>query len=226
MMHSTESHPDHPRSRGVYARPPRAEAVARGSSPLARGLRPAAPCGGRSAGIIPARAGFTTCARADSLRSSDHPRSRGVYSRCTPRTARRSGSSPLARGLQVLRSHPYPGKRIIPARAGFTHFDFPSGSCALDHPRSRGVYSPIGAITRACVGSSPLARGLPPTRVYYSRIHRIIPARAGFTRAHRSRGGHLQDHPRSRGVYYRPLASVFNRLGSSPLARGLRHRRR
>ena len=216
-------------------------------SPLTRGLRLGALIAATGVRIIPARAGFTSTPPgggawptgssplARGLRArvhprhrppQDHPRSRGVYSRCTPRTARRSGSSPLARGLQVLRSHPYPGKRIIPARAGFTHFDFPSGSCALDHPRSRGVYSPIGAITRACVGSSPLARGLPPTRVYYSRIHRIIPARAGFTRAHRSRGGHLQDHPRSRGVYYRPLASVFNRLGSSPLARGLRHRRR
>ena len=53
-------------------------------------------------------------------------------------------------------------------------------------------------------------------------IHRIIPARAGFTH-HNSRAVHdLQDHPRSRGVYEGGGDYVFSLCGSSPLARGLR----
>ena len=51
---------------------------------------------------------------------------------------------------------------------------------------------------------------------------RIIPARAGFTR----RAHHLPrpgpDHPRSRGVYDKPLTTDISQVGSSPLARGLR----
>ena len=53
---------------------------------------------------------------------------------------------------------------------------------------------------------------------------RIIPARAGFTYCSSVRPDFCGDHPRSRGVY------VSNRMdsqcgsGSSPLARGLRHR--
>ena len=51
---------DHPRSRGVYRAAMRELEAAGGSSPLARGLRGDGLGGGRPAGIIPARAGFTT----------------------------------------------------------------------------------------------------------------------------------------------------------------------
>ena len=50
---------DHPRSRGVYFRGPRRWIRPRGSSPLARGLRPPGAFGVVGGGIIPARAGFT-----------------------------------------------------------------------------------------------------------------------------------------------------------------------
>ena len=70
---------DHPRSRGVYDQceaPPRG---AGGSSPLARGLRafPLRPREMRR--IIPARAGFTPDTRQARTSTTDHPRSRGVY---------------------------------------------------------------------------------------------------------------------------------------------------
>ena len=71
---------DHPRSRGVYARLKTAVSKSDGSSPLARGLPGEKSCGGRWAGIIPARAGFTWTLAA-------------VVGE-TP------GSSPLARGLR------------------------------------------------------------------------------------------------------------------------------
>ena len=112
---------DHPRSRGVYHLRLVAAQVDEGSSPLARGLRGA--WGGRPAivGIIPARAGFTRSPARSTASQQDHPRSRGVYPRCSPSAEVSCGSSPLARGL--LKGHiASPNTpRIIPARAGFTH---------------------------------------------------------------------------------------------------------
>ena len=70
---------DHPRSRGVYMGMMRASTLMVGSSPLARGLRRAGPGDRRRAGIIPARAGFTSRQPCRSLSPGDHPRSRGVY---------------------------------------------------------------------------------------------------------------------------------------------------
>ena len=76
------------------------------------------------------------------------------------------------------------------------------------------------------IGSSPLARGLPPRGRNDPVAEGIIPARAGFTPLRVTRMGSCADHPRSRGVYrVTPTASATDR-GSSPLARGLplRHR--
>ena len=111
------------------------------------------------------------------------------------------GSSPLARGLQHLRRLPRRGRRIIPARAGFTPPRRASDRSTEDHPRSRGVY--------VLVGGDTLLRG------------RIIPARAGFTSASRALSCQPGDHPRSRGVYTPAGAPRESNAGSSPLARGL-----
>ena len=50
---------------------------------------------------------------------------------------------------------------------------------------------------------------------------RIIPARAGFTRAASGSSRTGTDHPRSRGVYMNITKATEPRPGSSPLARGL-----
>ena len=92
-----------------------------------------------------------------------------------------------------------------------------------DHPRSRGVYSAFSASSRDCRGSSPLARGLQGIRLRAIALRGIIPARAGFTTACRYGSRTCRDHPRSRGVYRRPSPHLRGCLGSSPLARGLRH---
>ena len=113
--------PDHPRSRGVYMRGVSGHGVAIGSSPLARGLRQVEGPDGSRRRIIPARAGFTLQYSFDYCGGWDHPRSRGVYVDIAGDTYSVAGSSPLARGL---RSGELPGvsaRRIIPARAGFTH---------------------------------------------------------------------------------------------------------
>ena len=70
-------------------------------------------------------------------------------------------------------------------------------------------------------GSSPLARGLPIASTGGASVHRIIPARAGFTNCRSIALAHVEDHPRSRGVYLIAAQWAGDAAGSSPLARGL-----
>ena len=111
---------------------------------------------------------------------------------------------------------------IIPARAGFTGAAIPQASTVRDHPRSRGVYHDAQHTNSPLHGSSPLARGLRGRVSPGACRNRIIPARAGFTMMHSTQTHPCTDHPRSRGVYLTKRAGVEPRLGSSPLARGLR----
>ena len=172
---------DHPRSRGVYLPRWACEALAEGSSPLARGLP--GPLGSRSS------------------RTRDHPRSRGVYRRKVRDGRIPAGSSPLARGLPRAGAPRRGWTGIIPARAGFTTMkglDMPS---MKDHPRSRGVYPPPRRRECTASGSSPLARGLRAPPSARLTLRGIIPARAGFTAWVTRMGVPASDHPRSRGVY-------------------------
>ena len=111
---------DHPRSRGVYSAPHKAQVTMRGSSPLARGLHQMKGAAITPCRIIPARAGFTFQAWVRNIHDADHPRSRGVYDGAAHGIEPVDGSSPLARGLLVVDSGLHCGSRIIPARAGFT----------------------------------------------------------------------------------------------------------
>ena len=137
------------------------------------------------------------------------------------KSARRCGSSPLARGLRAPPTFGWEGRRIIPARAGFTVGCGGCWSWWADHPRSRGVYHASSGCHHRPSGSSPLARGLHKSSDGKIFGIRIIPARAGFT----SRPGSVlvstTDHPRSRGVYDGLRCPVHVLRGSSPLARGL-----
>ena len=176
----------------------------RGSSPLARGLHQTATSSNTAPRIIPARAGFTNTGTSSSRASSDHPRSRGVYSASMSMTPVVPGSSPLARGLRCEGRSVAESGRIIPARAGFT------------------TAGPSGEARSA--GSSPLARGLRGACAPRGVLGGIIPARAGFTPRQYHPVAARPDHPRSRGVYPALEAVQFWVSGSSPLARGL-HRR-
>ena len=151
---------DHPRSRGVYNYLIARNNEDHGSSPLARGLPSASFSHGLSLGIIPARAGFTSCGPTSADLARDHPRSRGVYPLRHPAMRRPRGSSPLARGLQGVGQGSAGRRRIIPARAGFTSRSPWRGRCTGDHPRSRGVYPRCPQRPAWRAGSSPLARGL------------------------------------------------------------------
>ena len=90
-----------------------------------------------------------------------------------------------------------------------------------DHPRSRGVYITASLDAMSKGGSSPLARGLHPTRRNRRQCQRIIPARAGFTLYAVGCELRGEDHPRSRGVYHCCIEDMTMTAGSSPLARGL-----
>ena len=152
----------------------------------------------------------------------DHPRSRGVYSTTSASVSSPAGSSPLARGLLGASVPPlHAGPGIIPARAGFTETECSIQPERVDHPRSRGVYSHCGCTWYRQGGSSPLARGLQAEHIIGVYRHRIIPARAGFTRPARDGRGAARDHPRSRGVYIKVFSTSRAICGSSPLARGL-----
>ena len=111
---------DHPRSRGVYHGRQVCWGHVGGSSPLARGLPGPRDLPRGPAGIIPARAGFTATATRTGTTRQDHPRSRGVYRTHCRGPIPRTGSSPLARGLQFFRTELLNPRGIIPARAGFT----------------------------------------------------------------------------------------------------------
>ena len=111
------------------------------------------------------------------------------------------GSSPLARGLQGVPLVLAVADRIIPARAGFTAARSAASARCADHPRSRGVYSPLWEYYEKDEGSSPLARGLRARRGGRALGPRIIPARAGFTLLSSEFSAEFSDHPRSRGVY-------------------------
>ena len=193
-----------------------------GSSPLARGLQP--HLAGDQAGlrIIPARAGFTATSTPCLGSTGDHPRSRGVYTPARLSETVNSGSSPLARGLLSLRRRILGRGRIIPARAGFTWLRRGPPIGSPDHPRSRGVYALATLKESGVEGSSPLARGLRASIDLHEPEHRIIPARAGFTRGVASWPIEPSDHPRSRGVYPVGGRPHSRARGSSPLARGLR----
>mgnify|MGYP000968574181 CR=1 FL=1 len=150
---------------------------------------------------------------------------RGVYAPERDAQATPRGSSPHARGLQVLRPPVVRRRGIIPACAGFTVAASPFPLRPGDHPRMRGVYSSLSGSSFRDPGSSPHARGLHPHRTHLERKPRIIPACAGFTPPGGGRTRRTWDHPRMRGVYQGGLPVTQVQLGSSPHARGLRRYR-
>ena len=131
------------------------------------------------------------------------------------------GSSPLSRGIHVVRTRRESIEGIIPALAGNTRSTPPQPSCRGDHPRSRGEYTHPDYLRPAVVGSSPLSRGIPWRRTRRSKPRRIIPALAGNTGTKAAAGMLVGDHPRSRGEYLTVYPDENGAYGSSPLSRGI-----
>ncbi len=132
-----------------------------GSSPLARGTRPAHDAERRDRRFIPAGAGNTAQRYRAQALDAVHPRWRGEHLSGKPAITCMRGSSPLARGTQKCSSSRTSYWRFIPAGAGNT-----TGYCltaALEevHPRWRGEHALSVCATLCVTGSSPLARGTP-----------------------------------------------------------------
>ncbi len=171
-----------------------------GSSPLARGTRGWGVEDIHRVRFIPTRAGNTQHGAGFLLALLVHPHSRGEHLCSRNRTARTTGSSPLARGTLVILKNGIGQCRFIPTRAGNT--------LAVE----QGVPD--------LAGSSPLARG---TRQLYGQAantQRFIPTRAGNTLAGRTRPRRIPVHPHSRGEHCTTRVATSNSCGSSPLARG------
>ncbi len=131
-----------------------------------------------------------------------------------------SGSSPLARGGLLPRTPLTRPHGLIPAGAGRTKAEYSSVVSWRAHPRWRGADAPPWTDAQAERGSSPLARGGPPTILRPRESTGLIPAGAGRTT--RCACGVARDgaHPRWRGADDADLAEKAGDLGSSPLARG------
>ena len=111
--------------------------------------------------------------------------------------------------------------RIIPAHAGNTAISEVSQVLGKDHPRSCGEYHPAGYSAGLYTGSSPLMRGILVCCDQNGDLMRIIPAHAGNTASTAGSATGRKDHPRSCGEYEYFETADLNKLGSSPLMRGI-----
>ena len=171
-----------------------------GTSPLARGKHVLHLRHARENRNIPARAGKTDRIKRLHCQPQEHPRSRGEN--CSPSCAveRGLGTSPLARGKQLLVAVKRCISRNIPARAGKTDTAKAMADLGAEHPRSRGE-------NKAYVDSA-------------ERKYGNIPARAGKTEPTCDITDITKEHPRSRGENSTSAAGDSFTAGTSPLARG------
>ena len=87
----------------------------------------------------------------------------------------------------------------------------------------RGEYEHWMLFALFLAGSPPLARGVLGATYWLLPLVRITPACAGSTIVLIYDIALLKDHPRLRGEYYTSAATGFAKLGSPPLARGVRY---
>jgi len=214
----------HPRGRGEHDFVFRTMVDQLGSSPRARGALGRRPRWATGAGLIPAGAGSTSWQPRWTRSPRAHPRGRGEHYPDHMREDGLSGSSPRARGAQMLSGRPRPSVRLIPAGAGSTARSSTPTPPRRAHPRGRGEH-PLATRSRALVaGSSPRARGALVRLEARDRVGRLIPAGAGSTSASVTIPGCSRAHPRGRGEHLEPSEIKRGMAGSSPRARGARAR--
>ena len=113
-----------------------------------------------------------------------------------------TGSPPLARGILPIASVNIP--------------------VTEDHPRLRGEYSEMSLHHYGKPGSPPLARGIQSASSCAVNADGITPACAGNTLCVIKAVSVAWDHPRLRGEYGNIAGKWDTRMGSPPLARGIR----
>ena len=219
-MPGRTSRPDHPRACGANLSAQYPDVLVFGSSPRVRGKRPRIQDHRTHQRIIPARAGQTKEYERCAESYTDHPRACGANQSVRPRFAFAVGSSPRVRGKQSTSAQRMVPRRIIPARAGQTHWRRKPPPYWQDHPRACGANSPTRRVMLSMVGSSPRVRGKRRHHRQHDRLRRIIPARAGQTAAHRCRCSPAADHPRACGANWMSSSRRRAICGSSPRVRG------
>ena len=194
--------------------------ITSGSSPRVRGKHRLHVQVVRRVRIIPARAGQTWPAGSPAPTTSDHPRACGANHPFDVAHTLVSGSSPRVRGKQRRELRAIDDLRIIPARAGQTHRRDRQHTHPPDHPRACGANVTQDGVGDARCGSSPRVRGKPVAAACRALRKRIIPARAGQTKAVQAIHAPSPDHPRACGANV-ALRPDFPRIaGSSPRVRG------
>ncbi len=216
----------HPRVRGEHGDVPLAHRAGHGSSPRARGTLERNCWMFSSEWFIPACAGNTASARSTSMGFSVHPRVRGEHEATGEGGAAAFGSSPRARGTRGPPRSRIRNRRFIPACAGNTV----GRSCTMPlesvHPRVRGEHIYAYGHFATALGSSPRARGTRSAYPICTLRQRFIPACAGNTTTRWKNIGGISVHPRVRGEHGKGGHLSARRVGSSPRARGTRHRLR
>ena len=134
------------------------------------------------------------------------------------------GSSPLTRGKLVEMGGIKEAPGLIPAHAGKTWRSRTLAGNVRAHPRSRGENSVPFNFDVHALGSSPLTRGKPNTRIRKTLNSGLIPAHAGKTSKDVIGSPVLRAHPRSRGENAGLEDRFDSSSGSSPLTRGKRFR--
>ena len=195
-----------------------------GSSPRARGTRDVSvrrPARGR---FIPACAGNTMRPALSARPNTVHPRVRGEHRMAQWADVLFAGSSPRVRGTHGAGVRGRTGRRFIPACAGNTTVAPHNPTPEAVHPRVRGEHSAGRPRAAGIGGSSPRARG---TRTHAGGPRhggRFIPACAGNTRSISACASSGSVHPRVRGEHEQLARIPKQPFGSSPRARGTRHR--
>ena len=170
-----------------------------GSSPQARGTQPVARPGFDCFWFIPAGAGNARDCHSQIPLATVHPRRRGERPQ-TPKIAMaRFGSSPQARGTQLLRVCHAQIDRFIPAGAGNARAQNTPRQGKSVHPRRRGEREPRAVERCREPGSSPQARGTRSASTLSSILRRFIPAGAGNAGDVASNDFQRPVHPRRRG---------------------------
>ena len=95
-----------------------------------------------------------------------------------------------------------------------------AGIVGAAHPRAGGENGPLLAATCSLAGSSPRGRGKRVERNDSLSFERLIPARAGKTRARPDRSWASPAHPRAGGENCLASFTLSDVAGSSPRGRG------
>ena len=213
---------DHPRACGANRHVVKRRPQSVGSSPRMRGKLLLCFRVPSLVRIIPAHAGQTPPSGLATSGTPDHPRACGANAKVASSKFGTFGSSPRMRGKPIMGAC-YPiTRRIIPAHAGQTSSLLPLSFLSTDHPRACGANYALDMEIPSGSGSSPRMRGKLSRGHCHSHALRIIPAHAGQTNGHPTRGTHPADHPRACGANQQAAKNHTEFCGSSPRMRGKR----